>query len=87
MDKNTLSYVPSLNRFIDTNWCIIHDLHKFFDTWQLNQWKKTKRYGLVTAKNGEVWEISYLDPDEEEESLEVIGWNESFGIQMDRVYY
>ena len=87
MNKNTLSYVPSLNRFVDTNWCIIHDLRKFFDNWQLDQWKTTKGQGLVTAKNGEVWEISCLSPDEEEETFECIAWNESFGVHMDRLYY
>lgn len=85
--RNTLLYSPSLNRFLDYDWYVVHDLHKYFDTWQLSEWKKTREFGLVADKSGEVWAFQYLVEPEEEDILEFIGWNESYGIKMDRIEY
>jgi hypothetical protein len=54
-----LWYHPSTNRFEDERGCILHDLQPYFDTWQLDKWKKTKDYVLAKDKNGDLWEIFY----------------------------
>lgn len=82
-----LYYSPTVNRFTDEDWCIIHDLHQLFDTWQLSQWKKTKDHGIVTAKTGETWKLYYLTEDEEDDTFDCIEWNRSFGVQMDRMSF
>lgn len=56
---DTLFYDPTVNRFEDECGHIIHDLHQYFDTWQLDQWKRTKDYALLTDKTGGLWEIFY----------------------------
>ena len=54
-----LWYDPSINRFMDDNGFILHDLHEFFDLWQLDEWKKTRDYGLLEDRNGNLWELFY----------------------------
>lgn len=83
----TFSYLPSINRFVDVQGCIIHDLSRIFHTWELDQWKKTKDYGLIRGKDDQLYDFYYLDGDEEDDILNFISDNEKFGIQMDRVYY
>lgn len=83
----TFSYLPSINRFVDVQGCIIHDLSRMFYTWELDQWKKTQDYGLIRGKDDQLYDFYYLDEEAEEDILILIGYNESFGIQMDRVYY
>ena len=56
---NTLWYDPFTNRFEDECGIILHDLSQYFDTWQLDRWKKTKDYALMVDKNGDLWEIFY----------------------------
>lgn len=56
---NTLWYDPTINRFKDECGYVLHDLHQYFDTWQLDQWKKTKDYALMTDKHGDLWEVFY----------------------------
>jgi len=86
-DAYTFSYLPSINRFVDVQGCIIHDLSKLFHTWELDQWKKTQDYGLIRDKDNQLYDFYYLDDDDEYEVLDCIGYNESFGTQMDRLYY
>ena len=86
-DTHTFSYLPSINRFVDVQGCIIHDLGKLFYTWELDQWKKTQDYGLIRGKDDQLYDFYYLDGEAEEDIFILIGHNESFGIQMDRVYY
>jgi len=86
-DAYTFSYLPSINRFVDVQGCIIHDLSKLFHTWELDQWKKTQDYGLIRGKDNQLYDFYYLDDDDEYEVLDFIGYNESFGTQMDRLYY
>lgn len=54
-----LWYDPTVNRFEDESGQIVHDLSKYFSTWQLDVWKKTKEYALLTDKIGGLWEIFY----------------------------
>lgn len=88
-EAHILYYSPSVNRFADEDWCIVHDLHSLFDNWQLNRWKKTKQHGLVVAKNGETWKLYYLVKDEEDDTdeFDCIPWNRLCGMQMDRRCY
>lgn len=83
----TFSYLPSINRFVDVQGCIIHDLSRMFHTWELDQWKKTKDYGLIRGKDDQLYDFYYLDEEAEEAILDFISYNESFGVQMDRLYY
>ena len=83
----SLFYLKSINRFAEKEWCIVHDVHQLFDTWQLYEWKKKKRTDRMISKNGETWILYYLDDDEEDDILELVSWNESYGIKMDRVSY
>lgn len=86
-EVHILYYSPSVNRFADEDWCIIHDLSKLFDLWQLKLWKKTKDHGLLRAKTGIVWKIYYLSSDEDDDIFDCIKRNRLLGAQMDRVYY
>ena len=86
-DTHSFSYLPSINRFVDRLGCIIHDLSRMFYTWELDEWKKTKDYGLIQGKDGQLYDFYYLDEEAEDDILILIGHNESFGIQMDRLYY
>ena len=63
-----LWYYPSINRFADEDGNILHDLHEFFDVWQLDEWKKTKDYGLMVDRKGNLCELYYLDAFDEEET-------------------
>ena len=85
-DVHILYYSPTVNRFADEDWCIIHDLHQLFDTWQLNRWKRRKVDGIVVAKNGEPWKLYYLTEDEEDDTYDCIEWNRLCGAQRDRTY-
>ena len=58
---DTLWYDPETNRFEDECGKVIHDLSHLFNTWQLDEWKKTKDYALMTDKTGELWEVFYND--------------------------
>ena len=86
-DTHTFSYLPSINRFVDRLGCIVHDLSRMFHTWELNEWKKTQDYGLIRGKDDQLYDFYYLDEEAEEDILVLIDYNESFGVQMDRVYY
>lgn len=86
-DTYSFSYLPSINRFVDRLGCIVHDLSRMFHTWELNEWKKTKDYGLIRGKDDQLYDFYYLDEEAEDDILVLIDYNESFGVQMDRVYY
>jgi len=58
-----LWYDPAINRFIDEDGHILHDLHQYFDLWQLDEWKKTRDYGLLVDRQGNLWELYYTDDD------------------------
>lgn len=82
-----LIYAPSLNRFIDAEWYVVHDVSILFDNWQLDRWKQNKQDAILTAKNGIDMKLYYLTWEEEEDMLEFLGWNESYGIKMDKSFY
>lgn len=60
----TLWYYPSINRFTDENGAILGDLQPYFDTWQIDQWKRGKGYAFLTDKLGNFWELFYPEEDE-----------------------
>jgi hypothetical protein len=84
---NSLFYIPSINKFADNDWCIVHTLNRLFNTWQLDNWKRNRRNSSMVARDGKVWHLYYLDEDEEVDILGLIDWNQSFGIKMDRITY
>lgn len=83
----TLSYLPSINKFINYNGVIVHDLYHVFDVWQLDKWKKQQQTSLVHDRNGNEWLIEYLSDEEEDDIFDLMNWNESFGVSMERDYY
>ena len=56
---NSLWYHSKTNWFEDEDGVIIYDLSEFFDTWQLDKWKKQEDYGVLRDKKGDLWEIFY----------------------------
>lgn len=58
-----LFYDPIVNRFEDEDGRIMHHLELWFKTWQIDAWKKTKQYGLITDRHGDLWEFFYPDED------------------------
>ena len=83
-----LFYIPSLNRFMDHNWKIVHDLSDVFDAWQIQRWKRNRRDDVVRTKNENIdMMIYYLNDEEDIEVLEYLGWNDSYGVKVDRDYY
>lgn len=88
IDIVRLSYLPSINRFMDTNsGCIVHTLYPYFENWQLDQWKRKGQHGQLVDRYGNVWGIEYLNEDEEMDAFDFIGFQESFGLQVVRDYY
>lgn len=57
----SLWYYANINRFTDDNGIVVQDLSNYFPTWQLDAWKKTKDYGILIDKNGNTWEVFYID--------------------------
>ena len=88
MNIMRLSYLPSLNRFMDTDsGCIIHILQPYFKNWQLDEWKKKKQHGQLVDMFGNVWGIEYLSADEEDEALMFMDWQSEFGVRVVKDYY
>ena len=85
--SKSLYYIPILNKFADSQWVIIHDLHRYFDAWQLDHWKRAEKNDTLMSKAGTLWHLYYLSEDEEDDMLEAIDWNAGFGIKMDRRCY
>lgn len=71
----TLWYEASINRFADEDGYILQDLSEYFDTWQLDEWKKGKDYDILTDKTGELWEIFYNDARSINAELEICDHN------------
>ena len=82
-----LMYSPSINRFIDADWYVVHDISLIFDNWQLDKWKRSRRDAILSTKDGIEMKLYYLTDPEDEDILEFIGWNESYGIKMDMPFY
>lgn len=56
-----LWYYPEINRFTDEDGFILHDLHAYFSVPQLDMWKKTKDYGIMIDRKGNLCELYYLE--------------------------
>lgn len=56
-------FYPEYNRFMDENGNVLHDLSGHFNLWELEQWKKTKEYGLLADRNGNICELFYPEYD------------------------
>lgn len=69
-----LWYYPDINRFADDDGNILHDLHELFDVWQLDEWKKTREYGLLVDRNGDLCELYYPEDDDENDISECPPW-------------
>lgn len=61
-----LWYDARINRFVDEGGHILHNLSHLFPLWVLDEWKRLKSYGLLYDRDGNLWELFYCDPDEEE---------------------
>ena len=84
---NVLYYIPSLNRFLDANWVIVHDLHTLFNTWQLMVWKRNERDDLMVTRDGIEMMVYYLTDEEEDDVFDFLGYQDSFGVRTDRLCY
>lgn len=62
----SLFYYPSINRFTDEDGHILQDLSDSFDVWQLDEWKQTQKYGILTDRKGGLCELYYASPDDDE---------------------
>ena len=82
-----LYYMPSINRFVDHHWIIVHDISDIFDTWELNYWKRQQQEAILLARDGLENMIFYLTDEEDEDMLDNLGWNESYGAKVERIYY
>lgn len=54
-----LWYHASINRFMNDEGQILHDLYELFDVWELDEWKKTKDYGVLIDRKGNLCELYY----------------------------
>ena len=80
-----LYYYPSINRFVDEEDNILHDLTDLFDVWQLDEWKRTQDYGILLDRKGDWCELYYVDSFEEREFLERLQINREIGC-MNALY-
>ena len=67
-----LWYYPSINRFVDEDGHILHDLSELFDVWQLDEWKRTQDYGLLMDRKGDLCELYYPSKFEEQNFIDSI---------------
>jgi hypothetical protein len=83
-----LAYVPSLNRFIDKNDMVVHDIHCLLDHWQIQKWfNDGYRDTILDAKDGTRILLVCITSEEEDDLFDFLGFQESFGLKTDRVYY
>lgn len=64
-----LWYYPGINRFADEDDNILHDFSHLFDTWVLDEWKRTRDYGMMFDKNGDLCELYYQTPVDERDFI------------------
>lgn len=81
-----LYYYPSINRFVDDEDNILHDLTDLFDVWELDEWKRTQDYGILLDRKGDWCELYYADSFEEREFLERLRINREIGC-MNKLYH
>ena len=58
---DALFYDQEINRFVNWEGVILHDLHQHFSTWELDQWKSRGQHSeFIIDKKGTLWEVSYF---------------------------
>lgn len=80
-----LWYYPCINRFVDEDEHILHDLSDIFDVWKLEEWKRTKEYGILLDRNGEWCELYYPTLEEDRKFFEELKVKIE-SKQLDKVY-
>ena len=86
-NEHKISYSPSLNRFLDCDYVVIHDLHQLFDTWQLDQWIRRQEDSIMSAKDGSQVYLEYLNEEQEDDMFDFLSYQDSYGVKTDRVRY
>lgn len=64
-----LWFYPAINRFMDEDGNILHDLHELFNTCEVDMWKRTEEYGFLISKQGDLVELYFVEPEIEEHVL------------------
>ena len=84
-----LYYSPCLNRFADEDWVIIHDTSNLFDMWEVQNWlnSNTERDLILLTKNGNSVRLIYMNEYEEDDLFDFLGYQESYNLKTDRVYF
>ena len=84
-----LSYSPSLNRFVDENGVVIHDTSTLFNMWEVRDWlnSDTERDLILLTKTGNTVRLIYMNEYEEDDLFDFLGYQESYKVKMDRVYF
>lgn len=72
-----LWYYPGINRFADEDDNILHDFSHLFNTWVLDEWKKTRDYATLIDKNGDMCEVYYQSSSDELDFINRINLNKS----------
>ncbi len=84
---DALFYDPRINRFIDEDGTVLHDLKPLLDGWQLDSWKKDGGYSdYIIAKNGNIMELLYFI-DDETMDLDELYRDDSGGSKLDKILY
>jgi uncharacterized protein YerC len=84
----TLSYSPFLNRFIDDDDIVIHDISSLFDHWQIQKWVNEGAIDTtIQSRTGEWFFLTCLNQHEESHLLDYYCFQESFGFKTDRASY
>ena len=84
-----LSYSPSLNRFVDENGVVIHDTSTLFNMWEVREWlnSDTERDLILLTKTGNTVRLIYMNEYEEDDLFDFLGYQESYKVKTDRVYF
>lgn len=79
----SLWYCPEINRFVDEDGYVLHDLSDRFDVWELDEWKKTRDYGILQDRRGNLCELFYPDDEEKDRSITTLFFTK-LGKKMSR---
>ena len=84
-----LSYSPYLNRFVDEDGVVIHDTSTLFNMWEVREWlnSDTERDLILLTKTGDTVRLIYMNEYEEDDLFDFLGYQESYKIKMDRIYF
>jgi len=56
-----LWYFPSINCFVDDDGHLIKNIEDYFYSWEILEWLKTEDYGVMIGKDGELYELFWLE--------------------------